>query len=114
MNLNTFGTRKIAAFILVFSNLLMISCARQPSTLKEAFADDFLIGAAVNGWIYSERDTAHPALKDIEASIIAFGELGIQVHVTELDINVLPTHPQVLWRQRGYLGRNGRRTEPVS
>jgi endo-1,4-beta-xylanase len=31
-----------------------------------------------------------PSLKDIEESIIAFNKLGLQVHFTELDINVLP------------------------
>ncbi len=32
----------------------------------------------------------YPSLEDLEASIVAFGELGVGVHVTELDINVLP------------------------
>ena len=32
----------------------------------------------------------YPALEDLEACIAAFGELGLQVIFTELDINVLP------------------------
>ena len=31
-----------------------------------------------------------PSLEDFEASIVAFGEAGLDVHITELDITVLP------------------------
>ncbi len=32
----------------------------------------------------------YPSLEDLNACIIAFGELGLKVNITELDINVLP------------------------
>ncbi len=32
----------------------------------------------------------YPSLEDLEAAIVAYGELGLSVHITELDINVLP------------------------
>lgn len=62
MNHLVSGTRNIVGIALVFSMFLMVSCSRQPATLKEAYADDFLVGAAVNRWIYSERDTSQSAL----------------------------------------------------
>ena len=62
MHHNTFSTKKATGLVLVFNILLMTSCAQQPTTLKEAFANDFLVGAALSGWIYSERDTAQSAL----------------------------------------------------
>jgi len=38
----------------------------------------------------------YPKIEDAEASIVAFGELGVNVMITELDINVLPDPFQ--WR----------------
>lgn len=35
-------------------------------------------------------DLKHPRLKDLEASIVAFSELGLRVMITELDVSVLP------------------------
>lgn len=35
----------------------------------------------------------HPPLRDIEASIVAYSEAGVAVHITELDIDVLPRKP---------------------
>ncbi len=32
----------------------------------------------------------YPKLEDIEASIVAFAEAGVKVHITELDVDVLP------------------------
>lgn len=34
-----------------------------------------------------------PALADIEASIVAFSQAGVEIHITELDIDVLPRQP---------------------
>jgi len=36
-----------------------------------------------------------PSIRDIEASIVAFSEAGVDVHITELDIDVLPRHPKM-------------------
>ena len=36
-----------------------------------------------------------PTIAQIEESIIAFAETGVKVHITELDIDVLPRHAQV-------------------
>ena len=36
-----------------------------------------------------------PGIRQIEASILAFAETGLQVHITELDIDMLPRHPQM-------------------
>ncbi|MEX2369614.1 MAG: endo-1,4-beta-xylanase [Bacteroidales bacterium] len=33
----------------------------------------------------------NPSLENLEASIVAFSDLGIEVHITELDVNVLPS-----------------------
>ncbi len=33
----------------------------------------------------------HPPLEDLEKSIVAFAEAGADVHITELDITVLPS-----------------------
>jgi len=41
----------------------------------------------------------HPQLADIEASIVAFADAGVDVHITELDIDVLP-------RKKGMHGAN--------
>ena len=32
----------------------------------------------------------YPSLADLEAAIVAYGKLGLSVHITEMDINVLP------------------------
>ena len=37
----------------------------------------------------------HPTITDIERSILAFAGTGVQVHITELDIDMLPRHPQM-------------------
>jgi len=34
-----------------------------------------------------------PSIRDIEASIVAFSEAGVDVHITELDIDILPRKP---------------------
>lgn len=39
----------------------------------------------------------YPPLKDLEASILAFSELGVKVMITELDITLLPN----AWNQKG-------------
>jgi len=36
-----------------------------------------------------------PRIEEIEASIVAFAEAGVDVHITELDIDVLPRHPKM-------------------
>lgn len=38
----------------------------------------------------SHWDIKGPSISDIEASIVAFSEAGVDVHITELDIDVLP------------------------
>jgi endo-1,4-beta-xylanase len=35
----------------------------------------------------------HPSIAEIEASIVAFAEAGVKIHITELDIEVLPRQP---------------------
>lgn len=37
----------------------------------------------------------NPSIEDIEASIIAYSELGVKVMITELDVNVLPSQEDV-------------------
>jgi endo-1,4-beta-xylanase len=36
-----------------------------------------------------------PSIDEIEASIVAFAATGVKVHFTELDVDVLPRHPQM-------------------
>ena len=36
-----------------------------------------------------------PNIRQIESSILAFAETGVQVHITELDIDMLPRHPRM-------------------
>ncbi|MCC5846565.1 MAG: endo-1,4-beta-xylanase [Verrucomicrobia bacterium] len=36
-----------------------------------------------------------PSIADIERSILAFAATGVEVHITELDIDVLPRHPRM-------------------
>ena len=37
----------------------------------------------------------NPTISNIERSILAFAGTGVQVHITELDIDMLPRHPQM-------------------
>ena len=39
---------------------------------------------------------SRPLIKDIEESIIAFSEAGVKVHITELDVDILPV-PAGIW-----------------
>ncbi len=36
-----------------------------------------------------------PSVEEIEKSIVAFAKAGVDVHITELDIDALPRHPQM-------------------
>jgi endo-1,4-beta-xylanase len=37
----------------------------------------------------------HPSIEQIEKSILAYAEAGVDVHITELDIDVLPRRPEM-------------------
>jgi endo-1,4-beta-xylanase len=51
--------------------LLIVTSCSNPTTLKEAYDEDFLVGSALNRWTYSEKDTISADLVKAHCSTIS-------------------------------------------
>lgn len=80
---------------LIYNDYAMTAAGKRSAVVK-MIADFKAKGVRIDGvGMQGHWSLTGPSIDEIEKSITAFAKAGVGVHITELDIDVLPRHPKV-------------------